>query len=271
MPERERSTSDLLTFIIPKTNYTALIVAMLSALIVLAMLLLPSVVLGGSSHHEGVSIQPPTTESLQQRPPPSVEQDHCVPFEHHYCSRFGYNYTISPNPWARDLTLEQAGLEFDDFSRLFDSNCSNKLGTFLCFTYFPLCYEHSTGGEQRQLVLPCKETCEAVHSSKCNDLILDSVGAWGNHLQCSNFHTKQETENGNCADGQQEEWTSRTTEDKKNGGKEEITPPTHITEETVDNCSGMYNFELEIGDTHVTNFYVCYSYRFYNLNLCSVL
>ena len=178
---------------------------------------------------------------VHQRPPPTNEQKQCVPFYHHYCSKFGYNLTISPNPWARDLTLEQAIREFSDFADLLRRNCSEKLGTFLCFTYFPLCYKQPLAGT-RKLVLPCKETCEAVHNSECNDLVLGSVGEWGKHLQCTNFHTKAETENGNCADGQQEEWTDTTTESKGNEGDKKDTIPSTVPnptdQATKDSCEG---------------------------------
>lgn len=181
------------------------------------------------------------TTDMHQRPLPTNEQEQCVPFHHYYCSKFGYNQTISPNPWARDLTLEQAIHEFGDFADLLRRNCSEKLGTFLCFTYFPLCYKQPLAGV-RKLVLPCRETCDIVHNSECNDLVLGSVGEWGKHLQCANFHTKAETENGNCADGQQEEWTDTTIEGKgKDGDKKDTitsTAPSPVNQETRDNCKG---------------------------------
>ena len=127
----------------------------------------------------------------------SVTNQQCVPFHHPYCSRFGYNYTVSPNQWARGQTLEQVGREFNDFYSLLNTNCSNVLDTFLCFTYFPLCYGNG------QVILPCKEVCDEVHTSRCNDLVLNSVGKWAQHLQCSNFQLKSEVQNGNCADGGQ--------------------------------------------------------------------
>lgn len=184
----------------------------------------------------------PEPVGVYQRPPPIDEQEQCVPFHHHYCSKFGYSQTISPNPWARDLTLEQATNEFSDFNDLLRRNCSDKLGTFLCFTYFPLCYKQPSAGERR-LILPCKETCEAVHNSECNDLVMGSVGEWGKHLQCSNFHTKTETENGNCADGQQKVWTDSSTENKGGDGmkKEDVVPPMVLSKETTENCGGESN------------------------------
>ena len=181
------------------------------------------------------------TTDVHQRPPPTNEQEQCVPFHHYYCSKFGYNQTISPNPWARDLTLEQATREFSDFADLLRRNCSEKLGTFLCFTYFPLCYRQPLAGA-RKLVLPCRETCDIVHNSECNSLVLGSVGEWGKHLQCTNFRTKAETENGNCAGGQQEEWTDTTTEGKVTDGdkKDTVTSsvPKQVSQGTRDNCKG---------------------------------
>ena len=181
-----------------------------------------------------------TAQSTSQHLPPT-DQDQCVPFHHPYCSRFGYNHTVSPNPWARDLTLEQVEEEINDFNGLLNSNCSNVLGTFLCFTYFPLCYGN------RQVILPCKEVCDEVHTSRCNDLVLNSAGEWGPHLQCTNFRSKSEIQNGNCADGGQD----------MTGGKEDATmttaqPPvttervkevdlttTEIKESETDNCEGI--------------------------------
>ena len=184
---------------------TSSIVLKSSAIITLIILFCVSSTTGTKLHIKVV--QPSvatTTESpnLNPRPPPKNSQNQCVLFHHPYCSRFGYNHTISPNPWARNLTLENAEKEFNDFNDLLANNCSDQLGMFLCFTYFPLCYEVPQNG--RKIVLPCKETCEYVHNSTCNNIILRTVGQWGNHLQCANFRTKKETENGNCAGGHEE-------------------------------------------------------------------
>lgn len=193
---------------------------------------------------------PTTTESnsvmVNPRPVPTTDQDQCVPFQHYYCSKFGYNYTISPNPWVRGLTFEQAKTEFEDFTDLFKQNCSEQLGTFLCFTYFPLCY-HQHDVQAKKLVVPCRETCEIVHQSECNDIILGGLGQWPGHLRCSKFHTKSETENGNCAEGDQQVWTAKPT-DSGNGGTDATTPATEAVmipsttdeKKPVSNCEGQY-------------------------------
>lgn len=194
--------------------------------------------LGISCEADLLRVRRNTAQSTNQQSLPPTDQGQCVPFHHPYCSRFGYNYTVSPNPWARGLALEQLESEIDDFNGLLDSNCSSVLGTFLCFTYFPLCYGN------RQVVLPCKEVCNEVHSSRCNDIVLNSVGQWATHLQCANFRLKSDTMNGNCADGGQD----------KSGGKEDVAttmalPPvttegpkevitTTEKKSEVDNCEG---------------------------------
>lgn len=153
----------------------------------------------------------PAQSTNQQQPISPTNQDQCVPFHHHYCSKFAYNSTVSPNPWARGLSLEQAEGEINHFNSLLESNCSSVLGTFLCFTYFPLCYHN--GHEGPAVVLPCKEVCQEVHNSRCNDLVLNSVGEWGPHLQCNKFQSKSEHGPGvNCADGGQDDVTPTTAQ-----------------------------------------------------------
>ena len=180
-----------------------------------------------------------TTQSTNQHPLPPTDQDQCVPFHHSYCSRFGYNYTVSPNPWARGLTLEQVETEIYHFNGLLNSNCSNVLGTFLCFTYFPLCYGN------RQVILPCKEVCDEVHTSRCNDIVLNSVGQWGSHLQCTNFQSKSEIQNGNCADGglfinggKEDVITTTAQPPVMTEGVKEVTS-TDIKESETDICEGI--------------------------------
>ena len=204
------------------------------------------VVVGADLHRERRNLPTNSAESevnSNQRPLSLSNQEQCVSFHHHYCSRFGYNSTISPNPWARGLTLEQATGEFDDFDSLLRNNCSDKLGIFLCFTYFPLCYELSLFN--RQVILPCKETCDEVHASRCNDLVLNSVGQWGPHLQCSNFQSKTEIHNGNCADGGQDMTGDVTTTTMKptvtTEGVKEVTT-TEKEESEIENCEGRPNY-----------------------------
>ena len=136
---------------------------MLSILTLLGLIISISAVVVAGEHSQHVrvprrdleAVTTTTSAASNQRLPLLSSQGKCVPFHHHYCSNFGYNYTISPNPWARGLSLEQAASEFGDFNNLMRRNCSDKLGTLLCFTYFPLCYEKSPGN--MRLILPCKE------------------------------------------------------------------------------------------------------------------
>lgn len=229
---------------------------MLSILTLLGLIISISAVVVAGEHSQHVrvprrdleAVTTTTSAASNQRLPLLSSQGKCVPFHHHYCSNFGYNYTISPNPWARGLSLEQAASEFGDFNNLMRRNCSDKLGTLLCFTYFPLCYEKSPGN--MRLILPCKETCNIVHTSDCNDLVLSSVGEWGKHLRCTNFHTKSETENGNCADGDQVEWTEGITKD---GDDEKIImttvpSPTEGDDKGNESCDGEPPIDLVCSD-----------------------
>ena len=157
--------------------------------------------------------------NVNQRHRPLSENQQCVHFEHHYCNKFGYNSTIALNPWARELSLEQAKTEFEDFNNLLQNNCSSKLGVFLCFTYFPLCYEKPLGPGQ-VIVPPCKEICDEVHASGCSAHVIRSIKQWPQHLQCSNFQSKSEAQNGNCAAGGQDDTSEREKETETNTGCE---------------------------------------------------
>jgi hypothetical protein len=186
-----------------------------------------------------------TAQSTNQQQPLSLtDQDQCVPFHHPYCSRFAYNSTVSPNPWARGLTQEEAEGEINDFNSLLNSNCSSVLGTFLCFTYFPLCYHN---GHDSVVILPCKEVCDEVHNSRCNDLVLNSVGKWGTHLQCTNFQSKLES-GVNCADGGLDIATTTTAQPPvTTEAVKEIT----TTEKKTDNCEGIILSESEHAGTAI--------------------
>ena len=180
-----------------------------------------------------------TAQSTNQQHLPSSNQDQCVPFTHTYCSTFGYNYTVSPNPWARGLTIEGVQREIGDFNGLLNSGCSSVLGIFLCFTYFPLCYGNG------QVILPCKEVCDEVHNSRCNDLVLNSVGQWASHLQCTNFRSKSEVQNGNCAlgnldtiGGTEDATTATAQPPVTTEGVKEATTTEKKKTETNNNCEG---------------------------------
>lgn len=134
------------------------------------------------------------------RPKIKETQRECTRFEHTYCSdQFGYQYGLFPN--HKGQTAEEAAKELNDFAQLFTSECSDKIGVFLCFAYFPLCTppidtvlnldgtQLNDGPTTMQLqeVLPCKETCEEVHKSECTEYVLNATRSdvWPEHLSCN--------------------------------------------------------------------------------------
>ena len=115
-----------------------------------------------------------------------VERE-CVEFTHPYCSLFNYTMATFPNPRGHE-TPEDAAEEFNDFNVLLGSNaCHTKLGTLLCFLYFPVCNKANFDPERALAdgFFPCQELCDEVHASTCTDIIEDHVGAWPPHLQCN--------------------------------------------------------------------------------------
>ena len=114
-------------------------------------------------------------------------ENECVTFNHHYCSRFGYTTTLSPNP--RNLDVQLASVEFDHFLPLLNTECSDVLGTLLCFLYFPFC---QTVGSKIEVVYPCREICEEVTNldSKCTEELKRFNLTWGPHFNCSHFTYK---------------------------------------------------------------------------------
>lgn len=119
----------------------------------------------------------------------------CRTFQHNYCNSFGYYTTMSPNPRQTDLTLASpdlyiadAALEFSHFTRLLDSGCSDKLGTLLCFLYFPFCSIIPDSAAQ-EVVFPCRSVCEEVTNvnSKCTEEMKKYNISWADHFNCSMF------------------------------------------------------------------------------------
>ena len=182
-----------------------------------------------------VGIAMSISADVDLRPRPPLVNQGCVHFEHHYCNKFGYNSTIALNPWVRDLSLEQAIIEFEDFNSLLLYNCSNKLGIFLCLTYFPLCFDETLG--PRQVIPPCKEICDEVHASLCYDIVVYAAGRWPQHLRCSNFQSKSESQNWSCVSSNQD-----TTGEKENATTT-VCPPT--TTKGVDKVTSTKKNETE--------------------------
>lgn len=128
----------------------------------------------------------------------SPQGDQCVEFTGHYCNRFNNRTTaFFPNPRGHE-TLEEAAAEFAHFLPLFtmqDGPCHEKLGTLLCFIYFPFC-ENAYPSVR---IYPCQELCEEVHNSSCTEII-NSHATWNTQLQCNHSVYKPRSSL-NCADG----------------------------------------------------------------------
>ena len=143
-----------------------------------------------------------STVSSAQSVRPKIEgsRRECTRFNHTYCSsQFGYQYGLFPN--NKGQSAEEAAAELNHFAQLFNSGCSDKIGVFLCFTYFPLCTPDTDSGSQLQEVLPCKETCEEVHKSECTEYVLNATGGWAEHLSCDQAIFKPEASK-QCATGE---------------------------------------------------------------------
>ena len=170
------------------------------------------------------SLRTPVTEETQRE---------CTKFNHTYCnSQFGYEYGLFPN--HKGQTAKKAAEELNDFAQLFNSGCSDKIGMFLCFTYFPLCQPpvdrivtvltiddtqliDKPSARELQEVLPCKETCEEVHKSECTEYVLNATGgdAWPEHLSCNQAIFKP-TASEQCATGE----SSKDEESTNNGNND---------------------------------------------------
>lgn len=138
----------------------------------------------GDVYHGG-SVQVVATE------PPNGQ---CVAFSNHYCNQFeNRSMAYFPNPRGHQ-TPDAAAAEFNDFIPLLKSSCHPKLGTLLCFMYFPLC----TSDYPDLKIYPCKETCQEVHNSQCTKFLNDNGIEWNNQLQCNKPHFKS---GGLCANG----------------------------------------------------------------------
>ena len=121
----------------------------------------------------------------------------CVEFTNHYCNQFENRSTAYfPNPRGHK-TLEEAEKEFNDFIPLLQSGCHPKLGTLLCFIYFPFC----ESAYPALRIYPCKEVCEEVtrDDSQCTTLINQYAG-WNAQLQCNMPYFKPKSSL-QCADG----------------------------------------------------------------------
>ena len=85
-------------------------------------------------------------------------------------------------PEATRRCMDEAKSEFNDFIPLLQSGCHEKLGTLLCFIYFPFC----DSARPSIRIYPCNELCEEVHNSPCTNLINSHGSGWNTALQCNN-------------------------------------------------------------------------------------
>lgn len=122
----------------------------------------------------------------------------CVTFSNHYCSQFNNRTTAYfPNPRGHK-TFEDADAEFSDFIPLLQSGCHEKLGTLLCFIYFPFCQT----AYPSLRIYPCKEVCEEVHASNCTTFINQfNRDGWNDKLQCDLSDIYLPRSSMQCADG----------------------------------------------------------------------
>lgn len=149
-----------------------------------------------------VTLSMPTVQGGVADPLTNGVEDQCVEIEDHYCTQFtGRAMTAYfPNPRGHK-TFEQANKEFKDFIPLLQSGCHEKLGTLLCFIYFPFC--ESAYPSLR--IYPCKEVCEDVtgNSSRCTALINQYAAAdgWNDQLQCDISDIYKPRSSMQCAEG----------------------------------------------------------------------
>ncbi len=132
------------------------------------------------------------------RPPvDDTQKSDCVAFNYTYCNDMGHSngwgsYSYASFPNGRQQTQPQCAIdEIADFNTLLQSTdqCSTKLGTLLCFYYFPWCDPNtvmadSYGKLVHLHVLPCRSVCEEVRRD-CR-ASLEALGqTWPRHLNCS--------------------------------------------------------------------------------------
>ncbi len=106
----------------------------------------------------------------------------CQNFTYAYCNRMGTSGTPYSKAWfpnGRGQTLVNCALgEIADFVNYPSvRNCSELLGTLLCFYYFPWC-----DGDFK--VLPCRSVCEQVRD-ECRPIFASLTLPWPEHLDCT--------------------------------------------------------------------------------------
>ena len=124
-----------------------------------------------------------------------------------------------------------------------DTQCSDKLGTLLCFIYFPFC-SVIPGTTKAFPIFPCLDLCEEVtnEESQCTqELKKANIPGWGAHFNCSEFmydkkpvyiNPDEEEEDGEmrlCVNHTQVPWFSPEPTPEPKGPKEPV-PEEPVTE-----------------------------------------
>lgn len=140
----------------------------------------------------------------------------CTPLLHDYCKSFsstGERTVGLPNPRQNqseavlspgESYYQNAEREFNDFILLLNTQCSDKLGTLLCFFYFPFCVETVT-------TRPCLSLCkEVTHvNSTCTKELARYGIHWAQHFDCANYKNVEGNPvygEENCANETQMPW-----------------------------------------------------------------
>lgn len=101
------------------------------------------------------------------------------------CQSVGYNSTYMPNRFGQK-TQADAGLVVHQFYPLVLINCSPLLKHFVCSLYAPMC-----DPVYFKEIVPCRSFCEEVRDS-CSTVMQVHGFPWPEHLQCSQFPTREE-------------------------------------------------------------------------------
>lgn len=105
-------------------------------------------------------------------------QSQCEPIEADLCLKLSSNYNKTKFPTKRFDTQEEALLQFNSYAALFRSNCSEKLGKFLCAYYFPPCVQSGCVALDYDIeVGPCPSLCTEVQS-KCEPVLKAHNHTW---------------------------------------------------------------------------------------------
>ena len=112
--------------------------------------------------------------------------EHCLTLPANVADYCGYSDIYLPNARGH-RTVDQAVREFNQFDQLINSNprCSEVLGIYLCFHYFPVSgCPHSDSSAY--VSLPCKETCKAAKTEECVALarLRKADWKWPSHMNC---------------------------------------------------------------------------------------